>query len=256
MKRNGVQPLLQLIRFSMDQPAVLVAAVAVLRNISIHPLNEAHLVENHCVQLLLDVIRKFSKHGQGTLFCGFFLGCFAVQFAKCTILFLAANLNRTIYDIFCHCVSTLRNISATDANRDNILQYDGVEDVMALLSLPDAPKQLLSEVAAAITVFALSPSLCTRLAEMGVVEQIVALASSDSPDVQGHAAAALGNLVGSRMLSHLAAFCLQFCVFHSCGSAKVYGMLGQRRCLPPAVPPVEQPRLAAHCHMDNLRNLS
>lgn len=58
--QGGIDVLVSVASHALQVPNVLVAVVAVLRNVSIHPQNESVLVGAGVVQLLLNVINTYS----------------------------------------------------------------------------------------------------------------------------------------------------------------------------------------------------
>ncbi|EAT82338.2 hypothetical protein SNOG_10003 [Parastagonospora nodorum SN15] len=90
-------------------------------------------------------------------------------------------------EIQCHAISTLRNLAASsDKNKQLVLEAGAVQKCKQLV--------LNSEMTAAIAVLALSEELKPHLLNLGVFDVLIPLTESDSIEVQGNSAAALGNL--------------------------------------------------------------
>ncbi|RUO95944.1 LOW QUALITY PROTEIN: armadillo-type protein, partial [Jimgerdemannia flammicorona] len=156
VRLRGLPPLLRLLK-STVLPLIL-SSVACIRNISIHPLNELPIIEAGFLHPLIDL--------------------------------LAYNDNE---EIQCHAISTLRNLAASsERNKREIVEAGAVEKIKTLL--PTVPVQVQSEMTAALAVLALSEELKPRLLGMHVLDVLVGLTASESVDVQGNSAAAIGNL--------------------------------------------------------------
>lgn len=96
-------------------------------------------------------------------------------------------------EIQCHAISTLRNLAASsDRNKALVLDAGAVQKCKQLVL--DVPITVQSEMTAAIAVLALSDDLKTHLLNLGVCDVLIPLTHSDSIEVQGNSAAALGNL--------------------------------------------------------------
>ena len=96
-------------------------------------------------------------------------------------------------EIQCHAISTLRNLAASsDRNKQLVLEAGAVQKCKELVL--KVPLSVQSEMTAAIAVLALSDELKTHLLNLGVFDVLIPLTDSDSIEVQGNSAAALGNL--------------------------------------------------------------
>lgn len=156
VKSRGLPPLLRLLQSSY-LPLIL-SAVACIRNISIHPLNESPIIE--------------------------------AGFLKPLVELLGTTENE---EIQCHAISTLRNLAASsDRNKQLVLEAGAVQKCKQLVL--EVPLSVQSEMTAAIAVLALSDELKTHLLNLGVFDVLIPLTDSDSIEVQGNSAAALGNL--------------------------------------------------------------
>ncbi|OJJ80383.1 protein anchor VAC8 [Aspergillus glaucus CBS 516.65] len=156
VRSKGLPPLLRLLQSSY-LPLIL-SAVACIRNISIHPLNESPIIDAGFLKPLVDLLGSTDNE-----------------------------------EIQCHAISTLRNLAASsDRNKELVLQAGAVQkckDLVLRVSL-----SVQSEMTAAIAVLALSDELKPHLLNLGVFDVLIPLTDSDSIEVQGNSAAALGNL--------------------------------------------------------------
>lgn len=158
---RGLAPLLQLLQSSY-LPLIL-SAVACIRNISIHPLNEAPIIDAGFLKPLVDLLGSTDNE-----------------------------------EIQCHAISTLRNLAASsDRNKALVLEAGAVQKCKQLVL--DVPLSVQSEMTAAIAVLALSDELKTHLLNLGVFDVLIPLTNSASVEVQGNSAAALGNLSSKGM---------------------------------------------------------
>ena len=156
VKVKGLLSLLRLLE-SAYLPLIL-SAVACIRNISIHPMNESPIIE--------------------------------ASFLKPLVELLGSQENE---EIQCHAISTLRNLAASsDRNKQLVLDAGAVQKCKELVL--QVPQSVQSEMTAAIAVLALSDDLKKDLLNLGVFDVLIPLTSSDSIEVQGNSAAALGNL--------------------------------------------------------------
>ena len=156
VKAKGLEPLLRLLE-SAYLPLIL-SAVACIRNISIHPQNESPIIEAGFLKPLVDLLGSTDNE-----------------------------------EIQCHAISTLRNLAASsDRNKKLVLEAGAVQKCKQLVL--DVPLSVQSEMTAAIAVLALSDDLKKDLLELGVFDVLIPLTDSESVEVQGNSAAAVGNL--------------------------------------------------------------
>jgi vacuolar protein 8 len=156
VRARGLQPLLRLLQSSY-LPLIL-SAVACIRNISIHPLNESPIIDAGFLKPLVDLLGSTENE-----------------------------------EIQCHAISTLRNLAASsDRNKQLVLEAGAVQKCKELVLT--VPLTVQSEMTACIAVLALSDELKTHLINLGVFECLIPLTASESVEVQGNSAAALGNL--------------------------------------------------------------
>ncbi|KAL3491689.1 armadillo-type protein [Aspergillus germanicus] len=156
VRAKGLPPLLRLLQ-STYLPLIL-SAVACIRNISIHPLNESPIIDAGFLKPLVDLLGSTDNE-----------------------------------EIQCHAISTLRNLAASsDRNKELVLQAGAVQKCKDLVLR--VPISVQSEMTAAIAVLALSDDLKPHLLNLGVFDVLIPLTESESIEVQGNSAAALGNL--------------------------------------------------------------
>ncbi|KAI9814277.1 MAG: Vacuolar protein 8 [Phylliscum demangeonii] len=156
VKAGGLHPLLRLLQSSY-LPLIL-SAVACIRNISIHPLNESPIIDAGFLKPLVELLGSTDHE-----------------------------------EIQCHAISTLRNLAASsDRNKKLVLEAGAVQKCRQLVL--DVPLSVQSEMTAAIAVLALSDDLKAHLLNLGVFDVLIPLTDSESVEVQGNSAAALGNL--------------------------------------------------------------
>ncbi|CAN9238797.1 unnamed protein product [Alternaria alternata] len=156
VRARGLPSLLRLLQSSY-LPLIL-SAVACIRNISIHPANESPIIEAGFLKPLVDLLGSTDND-----------------------------------EIQCHAISTLRNLAASsDKNKQLVLEAGAVQKCKSLVLNVRLPVQ--SEMTAAIAVLALSEELKPHLLNLGVFDVLIPLTESESIEVQGNSAAALGNL--------------------------------------------------------------
>ena len=184
VERGALAPLLRLL--SSPNIHVILAATAALRNISIHPKTEARLVQAGFLQPLVFLMSIDRTPGRPQ---------FAAAGGKADSATADAQA-RMLLDIRCHAVSCLRNMVASDTSKTALVALGGVERLVTLL--PEAPPALQSEMAACLAVLALSELVRDQITKTAAVSILIGLVTtSESVDVQGNCAAALGNLAAS-----------------------------------------------------------
>jgi vacuolar protein 8 len=174
---NFLPSLLALLNGSIKpHPMVQLAAVACIRNISIHPSNEKKIIES--------------------------------GFLKPLVLLLS-NDNE---EIQCHAISALRNLAAggvSSQENDDLLSQENKEKIMdsGLLTVVQdminefncGKRKLLwpvvSEMTACLAVLALNENIKPKLLRQDIIKTLLPLTQYTIPcEIQGNAAAALGNL--------------------------------------------------------------
>lgn len=161
VRGGGLPHLVQLLSCN-HQPLVL-AAVACIRNISIHPSNEALIIEAGFLEPLVALLDYSESE-----------------------------------EIQCHAVSTLRNLAASSVNnRTSLLASGAVEKCKELVLNVALSVQL--EISACFAILALADDLKPRLYESHIIDVLIPLTFSDNGEVCGNSAAALANLC-SRVL--------------------------------------------------------
>jgi vacuolar protein 8 len=161
VRARGLPPLLRLLQSSY-LPLIL-SAVACIRNISIHPMNESPIIDAGFLRPLVELLGSGENE-----------------------------------EIQCHAISTLRNLAASsDRNKQLVLEAGAVQKCKQLVL--GVPLSVQSEMTAAIAVLALSDELKPHLLNLGVFDVLIPLTESESIEVQGNSAAALGNLSSKGM---------------------------------------------------------
>ncbi|KAK2616654.1 Vacuolar protein 8 [Conoideocrella luteorostrata] len=163
VRANGLQPLLRLLK--SEYMPLREAAVACMRNISIHPMNESPIIEADFLNPLVELLGFIQEKA-----------------------------------ILCHTVSTLRNLAASsDQNKYLVFKADAAQkckDMVLNVTFPNLADvhELQSEITAAIAVLALSDDLKSELLKLGVCDVLIPLTNSPDKDVRCNSAAALANL--------------------------------------------------------------
>ncbi|GME96304.1 unnamed protein product [Ambrosiozyma monospora] len=156
VRAGGLANLVTLLK-SQHEPLVL-AAVACIRNISIHPMNEGLIIEAGFLKPLVALVDYTDS-----------------------------------VEIQCHAVSTLRNLAASsEKNRLALLDAGAVKKCRDLVLT--SPESVQSEISACFAILALAEELKTRLLEQGIMDVLIPLTKSPNPEVCGNSAAALANL--------------------------------------------------------------
>lgn len=156
VKAGGLPHLVQLLTCN-HQPLVL-AAVACIRNISIHPQNEALIIDAGFLSPLVNLLDY-----------------------------------NDLEEIQCHAVSTLRNLAASsERNRLAILSAGAVDKCKDLVLRVPLSVQL--EISACFAILALADDLKPKLYESKIIDVLIPLTFSENGEVCGNSAAALANL--------------------------------------------------------------
>ncbi|KAF6071507.1 vacuolar protein 8, partial [Candida albicans P60002] len=156
VRAGGLPHLVQLLTCN-HQPLVL-AAVACIRNISIHPLNEALIIEAGFLKPLVGLLDYTDSE-----------------------------------EIQCHAVSTLRNLAASSEKNRTALLAAGAVDKCKELVLK-VPLTVQSEISACFAILALADDLKPKLYESHIIDVLIPLTFSENGEVCGNSAAALANL--------------------------------------------------------------
>ena len=156
VRAGGLPHLVQLLTCN-HQPLIL-AAVACIRNISIHPLNEALIIEAGFLKPLVDLLDYTDSE-----------------------------------EIQCHAVSTLRNLAASSEKNRTALLAAGAVDKCKDLVLK-VPLSVQLEISACFAILALADDLKPKLYEAHIIDVLIPLTFSENGEVCGNSAAALDNL--------------------------------------------------------------
>lgn len=156
VRADGLPHLLNLLQ-SSHVPLIL-ASVACIRNISIHPLNESSIVDAGFLRPLVDLLGKSDNE-----------------------------------EIQCHTISTLRNLAASsERNKLEIVEAGAVTKCEELIL--NAPPSVQSEMTACLAVLALGDEIKGTMLSLGIAKVLIPLTKIDNIEIQGNSAAALGNL--------------------------------------------------------------
>lgn len=156
VRAGGLPHLVKLIQTN-SMPLVL-ASVACIRNISIHPLNEGLIVDAGFLKPLVKLLDYKESE-----------------------------------EIQCHAVSTLRNLAASsERNRKEFFESGAVEKCKELAL--DSPVSVQSEISACFAILALADVSKLDLLDSNILDALIPMTFSNNQEVSGNAAAALANL--------------------------------------------------------------
>lgn len=157
VRAGGLPDLAQLIQ--SDSLPLVLASVACIRNISIHPLNEGLIVDAGFLGPLVNLLDYVDSE-----------------------------------EIQCHAVSTLRNLAASsEKNRAEFFQA-GVVDKFKELAL-NCPISVQSEISACFAILALSDNTKYDLLQQDVLKVLIPMTKSQDQEISGNSAAAVANLI-------------------------------------------------------------
>ncbi|KAJ2550828.1 Vacuolar protein 8 [Coemansia sp. RSA 1933] len=161
--QGGLDALLPLLTSSYT--LLIMSAAACLRNLSIHPDNEAPIVHAGFLPELLDLVLQMDEP-----------------------------------ELQCHVISTLRNFGANNGSDKQALIEAGLLDRirMAVEDKRVHPK-VRCELAAALSVFALNDQLWRPIVELGFCELLVRLLRCRHMETEYNACLAIGTLVGKNL---------------------------------------------------------
>lgn len=156
VRAGGLPHLVKLIQ--SDSIPLVLASVACIRNISIHPLNEGLIVDAGFLKPLVRLLDYKDSE-----------------------------------EIQCHAVSTLRNLAASsEKNRKEFFESGAVEKCKELAL--DSPVSVQSEISACFAILALADVSKLDLLEANILDALIPMTFSQNQEVSGNAAAALANL--------------------------------------------------------------
>ncbi|KAJ2665109.1 Vacuolar protein 8 [Coemansia sp. RSA 1200] len=161
---GGLDALLPLLKSSYT--LLIMSAAACLRNLSIHPDNEAPIVHAGFLPELLDLVLQMDEP-----------------------------------ELQCHVISTLRNFGANNGSNKQLFIDAGLLDRvrMAIEDKRVDPK-VRCELAAALSVFALNDQLWRPIVELGFCELLVNLMRCKHAETEYNACLAIGTLVGKNLV--------------------------------------------------------
>ncbi|CCD24441.1 protein anchor VAC8 NDAI_0D01270 [Naumovozyma dairenensis CBS 421] len=156
VRAGGLPHLVKLIQ--SDSIPLILASVACIRNISIHPLNEGLIVDAGFLKPLVNLLDYKDSE-----------------------------------EIQCHAVSTLRNLAASsEKNRKEFFESGAVEKCKELALV--SPISVQSEISACFAILALADVSKLDLLDMDILDALIPMTYSANQEVSGNAAAALANL--------------------------------------------------------------
>ncbi|ORY49318.1 ARM repeat-containing protein [Rhizoclosmatium globosum] len=159
VKQHGLSPLHQLLQSQI--PQIILASVACIRNISIHPSNESPIVEAGFLPLLLELLVVDNP------------------------------------EIQCHSMSTIRNLASSDENKAKIIESGAIQRIGELLRLQEGvvSDNVKSEMTACLAVLALMDE--AKPGMLKILKYLIRLTSSPDIDVRSNSAFAIGNSVAN-----------------------------------------------------------
>ncbi|KAJ2783232.1 Vacuolar protein 8 [Coemansia javaensis] len=160
VEHGGLDALAPLLRSSYA--ALVVSAAACLRNVSIHPGNEAPIVAAGLVPELMDLALQADQP-----------------------------------ELQCHAVAAVRNLAAnSDTDKQALVDAGLFDRLRTVLTAKDTHGSVLCEAAAALSVLALSDQLWRPVVELGFCRLLVRLLRSRHAETEHSACLALGTLAG------------------------------------------------------------
>ncbi|KAJ3111623.1 Vacuolar protein 8 [Physocladia obscura] len=168
VKHGGLIPLNHLLQSRI--PQIITAAVACIRNISIHTENETVIVESGFLPHLLE------------------LACVDNE------------------EIQCHALSTIRNLSSLDENKTKIVEAGVVERIGELLRLQnevlgDAVRSEMTACLASLAMLELAKPKMYR-----IVKYLIRLSLSPNPEIKTNCVVAIGNCAQNMDASGIAVY--------------------------------------------------
>lgn len=156
VRAGGLPHLVKLIK--SDSIPLLLASVACIRNISIHPLNEGLIVDTGFLKPLVKLLDYKDSE-----------------------------------EIQCHAVSTLRNLAASsEKNRKEFFESGAIEKCKEMAV--SSPISVQSEISACFAILALADVSKLDLLNAGILDALIPMTLSPNQEVSGNSAAALANL--------------------------------------------------------------
>ncbi|KAJ2297961.1 Vacuolar protein 8 [Coemansia sp. RSA 2706] len=160
VQHGGLDALLPLLQSSYT--ALVVSAAACLRNLSIHADNEDPII---CAGLLPELMDLVPQADQP--------------------------------ELQCHAIATIRNLAANNGSDKQAFLDTGLFDRFQMtLEAKGVQPQVLCELAAAFSVFALNDQLWRPIVELGICRLLVQLLRCGHMDTEYNTCLALGSLVG------------------------------------------------------------
>ncbi|KAJ2362713.1 Vacuolar protein 8, partial [Coemansia sp. RSA 2610] len=160
VEKGGLESLLPLLQSEYDP--LVISASACLRNLSIHPDNEKHILDSGILPCLVHLITESGNE-----------------------------------EVQCHVISALRNLVANNDADKSMFAESGLFDHMkAVLLSPDASDAVVGEMVAALNVFVLDESLWPYIIDDGFLELLIPLTRSPLVELQYNACVTISSLAG------------------------------------------------------------
>ncbi|KAJ1881404.1 Vacuolar protein 8 [Kickxella alabastrina] len=158
VEKGGLDSLLPLLQSTYDP--LVISASACLRNLSIHPDNEVHILNSGILSWLVGLITQSRNE-----------------------------------EVQCHVISALRNLVANnDADKTSFAEAGLFEQLKVVITDLQTSDVVLSEMITALSVFVLDDSLCPYIMDGGFLELLIPLAHSQIFELQYNACAVISNL--------------------------------------------------------------
>ncbi|KAJ2724390.1 Vacuolar protein 8 [Coemansia sp. Benny D115] len=158
VERGGLDSLLPLLQSAYDP--LVISASACLRNLSIHPDNEVHILNSGILPCLVGLI--------------------------------APSANE---EVLCHVISALRNLVANnDADKTPFAEAGLFDHIRAVISDYHTSDVVLGEMVAALSVFVLDETLWLYLMDGGFLELLIPLTHAQAVELQYNACAIISSL--------------------------------------------------------------
>ncbi|KAJ2396442.1 Vacuolar protein 8 [Coemansia sp. RSA 2603] len=158
VEHGGLDALLPLLQSAYDP--LVISAAACLRNLSIHPDNEEHILSSGILPCLVSLTTHTGSE-----------------------------------EVQCHVISALRNLVANnDADKTPFAKAGLFEHIREVISDPQTSDVVMGEMVAALSVFVLDDTLWPYMVDGGYLELLIPLTHSESVDLQCNACAIISSL--------------------------------------------------------------
>ncbi|KAJ1826734.1 Vacuolar protein 8 [Coemansia sp. RSA 2599] len=158
VEKGGLDSLLPLLQSAYDP--LVISAAACLRNLSIHPDNEEHILSSGILPCLVGLVSHPGSE-----------------------------------EVQCHVISALRNLVANnDADKMPFVEAGLFEHIKEVLLDPHTSDVVMSEMVAALSVFVLDESLWPHMVDCGFLELLIPLTRAEAIELQYNACAIISSL--------------------------------------------------------------